>query len=222
MRWSMPLISKTDAQQREFDPKPPAAWVLSQDGADWKCESERFGSVKSVVVADDAGKPLFERPQYNEAPHIITVPWGGRIWREAKVGLVLETRQHAQHPTRKGDQKFWGVPRGFLKSGETPEAAARREAGEEAGVKVVRNAHFAGHLNPNPTFVGTFGPVIFLEVDLRQMGKISPGRNEKIYKSQFFPLSDVKRMVNEGSHEGGLLEDGVSLAALMKFFCWFE
>lgn len=218
----MPLISKTEASKFEFDPKPPNAWVLTQDGSDWKCESERFGSVKSVVVADDAGKPLFERPQYNEAPHIITVPWGRPLWKEPKIGLVLETRQHAEHPTHRGDQKFWGVPRGFLKPGESPEVAAKREAGEEAGVKVVRNAHFAGHLCPNPTFVGTFGPVVFLEVDLRQMGKISPGRHEKIYKAQFFTSSEVKRMINEGMHERGLLEDGVSLAALMKFFAWME
>lgn len=190
---------------------------MSKDGADWECSSPKYGSVKYAVVADKNGKPLFDRPRYFEAPHVITVVWGADEDGVERIGLVLEARPHAGVDADGNDLKFWGVPRGFRNDGEDPLTAAKREAGEESGANVVLEAHDAGMLNPNPSFVGSSGPVVFLKVDLNRLDAIRPDRNEKIYKVRFFDVNEVLEMIIAGEYQGGQLSDGVSLAALMKF-----
>lgn len=196
-------------------------WKLQVDGNHWQCVSPKFGEVEYFVVTDKDGNPQFDRPRYHEAPHIITVVWGKKKEEYVYIGLVLEARPHAipyDSSSPYSDVKFWGVPRGFLNAGETPEEAARREAGEESGAAVVLESKEAGYIYPNPTFCATFGPVIFLKVDLDRLEAIRPTRGEKIYKAQFFAEEQVKQMIVRGKYGDGLLEDGVSLAALMKFF----
>jgi 8-oxo-dGTP pyrophosphatase MutT (NUDIX family) len=202
------IINGNQAAERGFE---SGTWKLSVDRLHWKCESVRFGSVEYAVVADQDGKPLYDRPIYREAPHVITVPWYslGREMGPA-IGLILEERAH-------GGTAYWGVPRGFLKTGETPEAAALREAGEEAGVAVVKLAQLVGYINPNPTFISSKGPVVALEVDHVKLQEIRPKRNEKIYKVTFFPIVELLEKIQSGNFEGGCFEDGVSLAAIMLF-----
>lgn len=208
------IIDGNEAHKRGF---AKANWKLEHNAHHWVCSSPKFGSVEYAVVADKNDNPVYDRPIYREAPHVITVPWGrgggglGRIL----IGLILEERVH-------GGGKFWGVPRGFMNPGETPDQAARREAGEEAGASVVRSSILLGRLNPNPTFVGTDGPVVALEVDIERLGQIKPDRTEKIYKVQFFTLSEVYQHVLNGQFEGGSFNDGVSLAAIMKFISHYN
>lgn len=190
-------------------------WVLEVDRNHWKCASPKFGSVEYAVTTDQKGNPAWDRPVYCEAPHIITVPWYKPMFGPLEIGLIMEERIH-------GGGKFWGVPRGFLNPDEAPEAAARREAGEEAGARVVRSSHFLGPLNPNPTFVATTGPVIALEVDRARLSKIAPDRQEKIYKVAFFPRQKLNRAIISGEYQGGKFTDGVSLAAIAKFLAWHD
>lgn len=215
----MPVISGSDARLLGFE---GGTWKLdvSRNGADWTCKSPKFGRVEYAVVSDKSGKPLFDRPRYFEAPHVITVVWGTTKDGDERIGLVLEARPHAGVDADGNDLKFWGVPRGFRNNGEDPLTAAKREAGEESSANVVLDAYDAGELNPNPTFVGSFGPVVFLRVDLDRLDAIRPDRNEKIYKVKFFAIHEIIKMIVAGEHEGGQLSDGVSLATLMKFIAY--
>jgi 8-oxo-dGTP pyrophosphatase MutT (NUDIX family) len=190
-------------------------WKLTVDQQHWICASPRFGSVEYAVTTDQHGKPAWDRPVYREASHIITVPWYKPTFGPLEIGLIMEERIH-------GGGKFWGVPRGFLNAGEKPEDAARREAGEEAGARVVRSARYLGPLNPNPTFVATTGPVIALEVDKNHLSKIAPDRQEKIYRVEFFDRKKLNRAIVAGLYQEGKFSDGVSLGALAKFFAWFD
>ncbi len=204
----MKLISVAEAMQKK--PSFQLGWTHTTSGNDWMCKSDRYGTVASAVVADDVGNPLFDRPVYAEAAHIITVPWC-EVDARILIGLILEDRPH-------GANLYWGVPRGFQKFGETPETAARREAGEEAGAAVVLGTRTLGRINPNPTFVSTTGPVIALKVDRDRLEDIRPGRNEKIYKVCFFSIEELFRHLANGEpYDGGVFEDGVSLAALFMF-----
>lgn len=186
-------------------------WGFSGGPHSWACSSP-YGEVAYAIVVDDDNVPLYDRPVYREAPHVVTVPF----YEEAGqtfVGLVLEARAH-------GGGDFWGVPRGFLKSGETPEQAALREAGQEAGVEVVLSAVLGGFINPNPTFVATKGPVVFLKVDRERLGQVRPGRGERIYRAKFFTTAQLYDMIVAGEYEGGQMSDGVSLAAIMMFLAY--
>lgn len=200
----MQIIDGNEAHDRGF---ANGTWELTIVDKQWECKSPKYGSVKYAVVADGDGKPLYDRPIYHEAPHVITVPWGRDEGGEIQIGLILEERPHGGGP-------FWGVPRGFRRPAETPEAAARREAGEEAGADVIIKSILGGYINPNPTFVGTNGPVVFLETNLARLGQIKSGRNEKIYKAEFLYPKTVLAMMRKGD----AMQDGVSLAALMLFF----
>lgn len=215
----MPLISLAEAGTRGYDPPRTKMWTVDRNDQDVEISHPQFGRVRTVVVTDANGTPLWERPQYNEGPHIVAVAWGRKA-RAIHVGLVLETRPHAEHPERDGDQDFWGVPRGFLKPDESAEDAVRREVGDEAGGRIVLSTHDAGWINPNPTFVGTFSPLIFAEVDLERIEQVKPERHEKIIRAEYFALDDLLRAINGIDYAGGRFEDGVSLAALMRFFAW--
>lgn len=215
----MPLISVQEALARGYRPSADKAWTLDVTGPDIELSSPRFGNVRTVVVTDEAGEPLWERPQYNEGPHIVAVAWGrkeGTIY----VGLVLETRPHAQHPAREGDQVFWGVPRGFRKPGESAADAIKREVGDEAGGRVIISTHDVGWINPNPTFVGTYSPLVFVEVDIDRIDAVRPERHEKIYRAKYIGLDELMHAINGTFQEGGYFEDGVSLAAIMRFVSW--
>lgn len=206
------LIDGNEAAKHGFE---GGTWKLVIDGKHWKCVSQRFGSVEYSVVTDANGKPAWDRPVYREAPHIITVPWYKPMLGQLEIGLIMEERVH-------GGGAFWGVPRGFLNPGEKPEDAARREAGEEAGARVVKSSHYLGPLNPNPTFVETTGPVVALEVDKNRLAKIAPDHKEKIYKVHFFSRQELYRGIADGLYQGGKFSDGVSLAAVMMFLARWE
>ncbi len=192
-----------------------ATWKLEIDRSHWKCQSERYGSVEYAVTTDAAGMPAWDRPVYREAPHVFAVPWYKPMYGPLEIGLILEERVHGGGP-------FWGVPRGFLNPGEEADAAALREAGEEAGVRVVKGVHYLGAINPNPTFIATTGPVIALELDKARLMSAAPERTEKIYRVQFFPRQKLNRAILKGEHSGGRFSDGASLAAIYMFLAWHD
>lgn len=178
-----------------------------------------------IITGEEAYLKGFDKGTWKlDMSRIITVVWGEKNG-EIYIGLVLEARPHAiDSAVFPKDAKFWGVPRGFRKPTETPELAARREAGEESGATVVLESKEAGSIYPNPTFCATSGPLIFLKVDLDRLEKIRPERGEKIYKAKFFRTNVVKAMICQRriGVEDALMEDGVSLAALAKFFAYLD
>ena len=218
----MPLITKDAALERGFTPDPQAAWVLRQDGAGWVCRSERYGFVELVVVVDESGKPLYERPQYDTGSSVNVIVYGYDESRSLHVGLVLESRAHAQHPDRQGDQLFWSIPRGFIDHGETQVEAAHREARQEMGAAVVLSTYDAGFINPEPSFVRSHYHLVFLQVDLSQIVELELEPGEKIHRTQFFPFGQLRNVMRKGEYEGGHFEDGVALASLLRFFLWID
>ena len=89
---------------------------------------------------------------------------------------------------RNSYRKGWGFPGGFLKRGETPFDAARRETKEEVGVNVV--------LDDNPKVVVEAAE---RRVDVIFTGKASPGaeadrprpRSPEILEARWFPANDL-------------------------------
>lgn len=71
---------------------------------------------------------------------------GVLIYRLSSSGLeVLLIHPGGPYWLRK-DRGAWQIPKGELDSGEEPEAAARREAGEELGVKLIGNLQPLGEI----------------------------------------------------------------------------
>jgi 8-oxo-dGTP pyrophosphatase MutT (NUDIX family) len=60
----------------------------------------------------------------------------GGVFQQVGVIAVRSEREHLQVCLiRKKDSESWGIPKGFVDPGDTPEEAAVNEAEEEAGLK---------------------------------------------------------------------------------------
>ena len=101
---------------------------------------------------------------------------------------VIERSDGALLLIRNSYRAGWGFPGGFLKRGESPDDAARRETREEVGVDVT--------LDPNPKVV--------VEADMRRVDVIFTGRAEaeaaardpkprspEILEARWFPATDL-------------------------------
>ena len=177
----------------------------------------RFGRIEHAVVCTPNGAPIFDRPIVHEGPHVISPIWGFDEKGEILFGLVKEARDTAAPADGTTSLAFWGPPRGFRDHNETPEQAARREAGEEAGARVALSACYVGDHITNETCTGSWSPVVMLQVDLRRLFELQPDRGEKIYKASFFSLDEVAEMIRAGEHDGALTTSFVLVSALALF-----
>ncbi|MCA1693000.1 MAG: NUDIX hydrolase [Acidimicrobiales bacterium] len=107
---------------------------------------------------------------------------------------VIERHDGALLLVRNSYRKRWGFPGGFLKRGETPFDAARRETDEEVGLNVV--------LDDNPKVV--------VEADLRRVDVIFTGRpaegadapaprSLEILEARWFPVNDLPELQPEAT-----------------------
>lgn len=120
-----------------------------------------------------------------------------RVVRDGKVLLVQEAS--GRHQGR------WGLPKGHVESGESPEAAAVRELHEETGL----DGTVIG-LAGVRTALRTDGPAVFLcyEVDAHE-GSVGAGSDE-ISSVSWFSLSELTALpwVSETMHQ--LAIDGLT------------
>lgn len=198
---------------------PPKQYQV--EDLDWECISP-FGSVRNVVVVDDEGKPVFDRPEYREAPNVNVVVWGRDTDDTVRLAVVTQPRPHADDPFLEPGNPcdpvtFGQIVMGFNKRKvlgddvvdqyESVEDTAARETAEESGAKVIRNVevpHVPWH-NPNPTFCATWSDLLFVEVDLEALEEIRSTRSEPIYRAEFVTISELMRRIAAGSGPNGEL-----------------
>lgn len=210
-----------------------AGWILNVDGkelprnTEWSVHSP-FGSVHTAVVLDAAGKPVFDRPTYREAPNVNLVVWGRTHAGEVRIAVIRQPRPHADDPARPGEQNsqivFGQTPMGFAEKllGESIEETAARETEEETGARVVvaiERPACPWH-NPNPTFVATWSDLLFVEVDLLRIEELRSTRNEPIFSAEFVSPAELIRRVREGKDDhGAMYRMCTSNSAWFIFFC---
>ena len=205
-------------------------------GTDWEAVS-RFGKVESVVVTDENGNPVFDRPRYHEAPNVNVIVWGQDQDGNIKVALLTEERPHAQHPTDPNfseSLKFQQIPMGFLNKllgkeeaehFESAKSGAIRETREETGASAVISITQPPFpfQNPNPTFVATWSELFIIQVDLNKIEQLKLERGEMIYKAEYVLYEELLRRIWEGQNEEGALFRGcTSLSLLAIFFAGLE
>jgi 8-oxo-dGTP pyrophosphatase MutT (NUDIX family) len=192
-------------------------WKHTDDGMD----GGRFGAIEhSVVVSangDGTFTPLFDRAITREGGHVITLPFGQNQDGEWVVGLIKEARDTAAPADGVSSIAFWGPPRGFCDENETPEEAAKREAGEEAGAKVFHSIRFIGNFITNETCTSSWSPWVALETDPAALEVNAPQHGEKIYKVQFFNISQAKAMIAAGEHDGASTRSMVLVTTVFLF-----
>jgi len=240
------LILPSEAKRRnpKFFEGRPQNWVLrvkkadgsveEYEGVDWEAVSP-FGSVRSAVVTDEEGKPVYDRPRYEEAPNVNIIAWGrDKNTREIKVALITQPRPHADDPENPKNSKtliFAQIPMGFkdrilgkdhLEAFESSKEAAARETAEETGASVIKDIsqpEFPYH-NPNPTFVGTWSDLVFVEVDLERIEALKKDRNEPIFAAEYIPLKQLWKELRAGKTERGITRMCTSNSALLIFLTY--
>jgi 8-oxo-dGTP pyrophosphatase MutT (NUDIX family) len=236
-------ISFSEARKRKPDFK--GGWILTvihPDGSeqqfgenDWKIES-RFGSVHRVVVTDQDGQPLFDRPDYAEAPNVNMIVWGRERDGEIKLAVITEERPHADNPEDPTDTKpliFGQVPMGFVdrvfnaddfRRYEDLLQGAIRESQEETGASTVLNRTQPKYpyLFPSPSFTRTSSRLYFLEVDLELIRERAKIYGEKIYNAEFIGVPELLARIRAGIEQDDdkkiIYRYGNSLALYMIFF----
>lgn len=205
-------------------PNHKAGWQLVVNGEEMPPETEwevrsRHGGIKTAVVMHPDGTPNFDRPIVYEAPATNVVAWGWRRrWLrkpEACVAVIRQPRPHADDPENQWTDGhtpivFGQLPMGFrekLLGGkfETAADGAVREVGEETGATAVIRVvtpKCPWH-NPNPTFVGSWTDILFVEVDLDKVEKLKADRNEPIYSAEYVPVRELLRRIREGKDDEG-------------------
>ena len=139
---------------------------------------------------------------------------GFRLWRELPLAArlfivrratpsfyvgaicVIERSDGAMLLIRNSYRSGWGFPGGFLKRGETPHDAARRETREEVGVDVV--------LDDNPKVVVDAG---MRRVDVIYTGREVEGaatddprpRSPEILEARWFPATELPNLQAEAA-----------------------
>lgn len=111
-----------------------------------------------------------------------------------------------------GEDFRWEMPTGGIKAGETPEGAAQRELGEEAGYR-------AGRLLPVSIYYTSKSVCdetahIYLGYDLTQ-NKLAPDDTE-FFEIKTFAFADVLQMVRASEIRDGMTVTAVLHAALLR------
>ena len=238
------LPSEAKKANPDFFEGRPQNWILrikkadgtieELAGVDWEAISP-FGAVRSAVVTDDEGKPIFDRPRYEEAPNVNIVAWGrDKNTRQVRVALISQPRPYADDPTNSGNTEqltFAQIPMGFkdriigkdqLEAFESSKDAALRETSEETGATVVKDIfqpEFPYH-NPNPTCVGTWSDLVFVEVDLEKIEELKADRNEPIFKAEYVPLKQVWQEIKAGKTDRGITRMCTSNSALLVYLSY--
>ena len=134
--------------------------------------------------------------------HTVRIPRPAAAAVVRRNGAILLLWRHRM-PT---DSWGWEVPAGRTDPGETPEAAALREAVEETGWRPT-GLRKLGAYHPLPGLVEqTFH--VFLAEDAEQVGSPDPDESERV---EWLPEGRVRGLLRDGS-----ITDGFSLVAL----CW--
>ena len=204
-------------------------------GNDWKATS-RFGEVQNVVVKDRYGHPVFDRPEYREAPNVNAVAYGfDPITGEVRIGILHEARPHADDPDDEDSSElmlFAQTPMGFVNKVigddgvakmENMEAAAAREVSEETGatavLKITRPS--CPRHNPQPTFVATWSDLVFVEVDLLKIENLKLDRGEQIYKAEYISVPTLLNRIFHGAYENISYRSALTNGVLMTFFATY-
>ena len=202
-------------------PTHKAGWILTVNGVEMSPDTEweansRFGSIKTAVVMKDDGTPSFDKPIVYEAPATNVVAWGRDKSGKVRVAVIRQPRPHADDPKQQGKDGHSAVVMGQLPMGyldkvlgkfETPEEGGSREVGEETGAKVVLKVdrpRCPWH-NPNPTFVGSWTDLVFVEVDLERIEALKADHSEPIYSAEYVSVPELLRRIREGEDEAGAL-----------------
>ena len=109
-----------------------------------------------------------------------------------------------------------------LKAYESSKDAAERETAEETGATVIKDIsqpEFPYH-NPNPTFVGTWSDLVFVEVDLEKVEELKADRNELIFKAEYVPLKEVWKEIRAGKTDRGITRMCTSNSALLIYLSY--
>ena len=203
----------------------------------FKVES-KFGKVENVLITDNEGNPLFDRPGYWEKDHVLVVAWGKDQDGKIRIAMITEERPHPENPQDKEDTnplKFLQIPMGFIEKiigksssknqQELGSEAAIREVAEETGATAV-----TGFIKPDfpwqnasPSFVVTWGNVYYLRVDLEQIEKMKPDHGEVIYNAEYITVKELRERVRKGINKdtGAICRGATTLASLFMFFCEF-
>ena len=214
-------VTTPDGRTQEFPP-----------GTDWVAES-KFGKVEDVMVTDENGNPLFNRPRYHEAPNVNVIAWGKNLQTgQIRVALLTEERPHALHPENPSSDvslKFQQIPMGFLNKLlgkkeaerlESAKAGAIREVGEETGASAiidVTQPPFPYH-NPSPSFVATWSQLFFVRVDLSKIEQLKLERDEAIFRAEYVPLEELYGRIWKGQNEEGAILRGCTSLSLIAIF----
>ena len=205
-------------------PSHTPGWKLKVNGelmppnTEWEVGS-RHGSIKTAVVVNPDGSANFDRPIVYEAPATNVVAWGWKkrlFWKdEAHVAVIRQPRPHADDPTNPSHDGHAPIVMGQLPMGfrekllggkfESAEKGAIREVGEETGATAVLRVdkpRCPWH-NPNPTFVGSWTDLLFVEVDLAKVERLKADRSEPIYTAEYIPIRELLRRIREGKDDHG-------------------
>ena len=191
-------------------------------GADWEATSA-FGTVKSRVMVDPQGSPLFDRPVYAEAAGAEIVVWGYDEHRNVRIALLSIERQvplDSENPESNAAVYFAEIPMGFRDDAESGEEAAAREAKEETGATVVLQVTqpVCPFLNQDPTIFETSPQVFFVEVDLNQVSASRQDPGERILQVNWLTIPELWAAILQGKLEdGSFLRAGNTLGALLMF-----
>lgn len=212
----MPALAINDERLVIPKGKKPG-WTHTKSGMD----GGKYGQVVHVAMVNEHGEFLFDKPVIEEGPHVITLPYGvdpkdGQL----KLGLIKEQRDTAAVLNGEDSPMFWGPPRGYAE--QTDEgliAAARREAGEEAGIHILAATPWivATDTVPNETIVRSRSPWVALPVDLEQLGEAKNDRHEKIFKTEFFSEKELGEIISFGSYDGASASSWCLMSAFTMF-----
>ncbi len=132
-------------------------------------------------------------------------PGGAHIIPRLPDGRVLLLRAN-RYPV---GADVWEFPRGAPHAGETFEHAARRELGEEAGLRT-RRLTFIGHCYPDTGILGSKHSVFLADLAADQEGKVKLDASEAIIGHRWLHQGEIGSLIRAGD-----IVDGTVLADLM-------
>lgn len=158
---------------------------------------------------DGGRSEILERAIFTSGDAVVVLPYDPR--RDA----VLLIEQFRAGPWARRDPRPWRLETvaGRCDRDEAPEATARREAREEAGLELGRIERIAGFY-PSPAIMSEFITAFVGEADLGTAGGVFglPEEHEDI-RAQVVPLADALAAVESGE---------IDAAPLMLSLAWLE